>query len=362
MQVINGALKNYEWGILGGLTPWLTHTGGAQAQEPQAELWFGVHPSGASRIVDSDLTLDQVLDRNEVPVLVKILAAAKPLSVQVHPYSEFAREGYTELNNTKQFAGAFADPYEKIELLYALTPFTAFCGWRPLEQALAIFAALSLELPEGFSPNASNARRELFEYFVSHKFSLDTLDAIAQAVRSVGLPASEIAAYATVAAEYPGDQGALLAVFLQPISLSPGESIYIPAGMPHSYISGTGIEVMTSSDNVLRLGLTPKPIYAELALRALDFEASLPPVTDAPFVVEVIGAQSQPLVQTDLPTGQFRLVLCLDGTARIVDTTLVPGQAALLTADEPTVGMAAAGRCAIIRTRNIEPRFMSTDS
>lgn len=353
MQVINGALKNYEWGITGGLTPWLTHLGGMETLEPQAELWFGVHPSGASQIVDSDVTLEQVLDRNDVPILVKILAAAKPLSVQVHPHSEFAREGYTELNNTKEFAGAFADPHEKIELLYALTPFMAFCGWRPLEQVHQILAELALQLPEGYSPIASNARRELFEYCVRHKFSRDTLAAIPQAVRVAGLSPIEIAAYTTVAAEYPGDQGALLAIFLQPISLAPGESIYIPAGIPHSYISGTGIEVMTSSDNVLRLGLTPKPIYAELALRALDFEASLPPVADAPFGVEVIGVLSEPPVEIDLPTGQFRLVLCLDGTAQIGDTTLVPGQAAVITADEPTVGTAAAGRCAIIRTRNM---------
>jgi mannose-6-phosphate isomerase len=352
MHVISGALKNYEWGIPGGLTPWLTHVAGTQTREPQAELWFGVHPSGASKIVDSDLTLENVLDRNNVPILVKILAAAKPLSVQVHPHREFALEGYTELNNTQEFSGAFADPYEKTELLYALTPFTAFCGWRPLEQALAIFATLSLELPEGFSPNASNARRELFEYFVSHKFSLHTLDAIPQAVLAAGLTPSEVAAYTTVAAEYPGDQGALLAVFLQPISLLAGESIYIPAGIPHSYISGTGIEVMTSSDNVLRLGLTPKPIYTQLALRALDFQASLPPVAEAPFGVEVIGALSQPPVEVDLSSGQFRLVLCLDGAAQIGGTTLVPGQAAVFTAAEPTATVSVAGRCALIRTKS----------
>jgi mannose-6-phosphate isomerase len=236
-------------------------------------------------------------------------------------------------------------------LLYALTPFTAFCGWRPLQQVLMIFEALSLDLPQGFSPSATNARRELFEYIVGHTFSREMLDAIPQAVHGAGLSPSEVAAYTTVAAEYPGDQGALLAVFLQPISLVPGESIYIPAGIPHSYISGTGIEVMTSSDNVLRLGLTPKPIYAELALRALDFQASLPPVAEAPFGVEVIGALSQPPVEVDLPTGQFRLVLCVDGTAQIGDATLVPGQAAVFTAAEPTVGIAAAGRCAIIRMK-----------
>jgi len=114
MKVISGALKNYAWGIPGGLLPWLGDIPGSETTEPQAELWFGVHPSGASKIIDSDLALSQVLDRREVPVLVKILAAAKPLSVQVHPRRELAQEGFDELNNTEQFAGAFADPYEKL--------------------------------------------------------------------------------------------------------------------------------------------------------------------------------------------------------------------------------------------------------
>ncbi len=351
MQVITGALKNYEWGIPGGLTPWLHPVAEKQGLGPQAELWFGVHPSGESKIVDSELTLGEVLNRDDVPVLVKILAAAKPLSVQVHPHRELAQEGFTELNKTQQFAGAFADPYEKTELLYAMTPFTAFCGWRPLEQVLRVFAALSLDLPKGYSTNATNARRELFEYVVGNSFARETLDAIPRAVVSAGLSSSEVDAYTTVAAEYPGDQGALLAVFLQPISLAPGESVYIPAGIPHSYIAGTGIEVMTSSDNVLRLGLTPKPIYAELALRALDFEASLPPVTDAPFSIEVFKNEPQPPTDIDLTSGVFRLVLCLEGTSQILDSTLVPGQAAVLTAAEPAATISGAGRCAIIKMR-----------
>jgi len=351
MQVMTGALKTYEWGIPGGLAPWLGPLAGNYVLEPQAELWFGVHPSGASKIIDSELTLGEVLNRDDVPVLVKILAAAKPLSIQVHPHSALAREGFTELNNTQQFAGAFADSYEKTELLYALTPFTAFCGWRPLEQVLQVFAALSLDLPQDYSPKTTSARRELFEYVVANTFSREMLEALPQAVQEAGLSLSEVAAYTTVAAQYPGDQGALLAVFLQPISLAPGESVYIPAGIPHSYIAGTGIEVMTSSDNVLRLGLTPKAIYAELALRALDWDGSLPSVADAPFSVEVFGNESRIPTEINVSAGEFRLVLCLEGTAQIRDTTLVPGQAAVMTAVEPTATILAAGRCAIIRTK-----------
>jgi mannose-6-phosphate isomerase len=351
MQVISGALKNYAWGIPGGLMPWLQAPASTEFVEPQAELWFGVHPSGASQIINSDHTLDHVLDRTDVPVLVKILAASKPLSVQVHPKRQLAQEGFNELNNTEQFAGAFADPYEKIEVLYALTSFTAFCGWRPLDQVLQIFQALSLNLPADFASDIGNPRRTLFEHFVRNNVSLNVLNAIPSAIRAIGLSPFEIGAYQTVVADYPNDQGALLAVFLQPISLDPGESVYIPAGMPHSYISGTGVEVMTSSDNVLRLGLTPKPIYLELALRALDFESLLPPVTEAPFSVEVLQSEPQTRRPVNLSGGEFRFILALDGITQILDTTLLPGQAAIFTANEPSVVISITGRCAIVRTK-----------
>ena len=349
MQIINGALKNYAWGIPGGLDQWIG-SAVSQAAQPQAELWYGVHPSGASTVADSDLTLDRILDRADVPILVKILAAAKPLSVQVHPNSALAEEGFDTLNDTVQFAGAFADPYEKIELLYALTPFTAFCGWRPVEQVLQVFDALGINVPVKVSRESEVSRRTLFEYCVNHEVALDALGNLPSAIRAAGLPQLEISAYETVVSDFPGDQGALLAVFLQPISLVPGESVYIPAGVPHSYIAGTGIEVMTSSDNVLRLGLTPKPVYPELALRALDFDASPSRSTDAPFSVEVINAESDMASRVELPSGQFRVVVCLSGKTHVLDTELSCGQAAVITATEPAVSISTTGSYAIIRT------------
>ncbi len=62
--------------------------------------------------------------------------------------------------------------------------------------------------------------------------------------------------------EYPGDMGILSPLFLNLVVLSPGEAIYVPAGEPHAYLSGVGMEIMASSDNVLRGGLTPKCGYA----------------------------------------------------------------------------------------------------
>ena len=349
MQIINGALKNYAWGIPRGLDQWIGATVSARVQ-PQAELWFGVHPNGASTVADSGVALDRILGRADVPILVKILAAAKPLSVQVHPNSALAQEGFNTLNNTVQFAGAFADPYEKIELLYALTPFTAFCGWRPVEQVRQFFDALGIDGPAEVSSESGVSRQDLFVYCVNHEVAPDTLGRIPSAIRAAGLSQLEISSYERVVSDYPGDQGALLAVFLQPISLAPGESVYIPSGVPHSYIAGTGIEVMTSSDNVLRLGLTPKPVYPELALRALDFDASRSRSTDAPFSVEVINANSDGASHLELPSGQFRVVLCLAGRTHVLGTELSCGQAAVITATEPAISISTTGSYAIIRT------------
>jgi len=101
MQLISGALKTYAWGIPGGLQPWLAESKSHNANDPQAELWFGVHPSGASKIIGSDLTLDTLLERTDVPILVKILAAAKPLSIQVHPHRGFALRASMNLMTRK---------------------------------------------------------------------------------------------------------------------------------------------------------------------------------------------------------------------------------------------------------------------
>jgi mannose-6-phosphate isomerase len=69
---------------------------------------------------------------------------------------------------------------------------------------------------------------------------------------------------------FPGDRGLPVAFLMQPHVLEPGDAVCMPAGALHAYVDGLGVEVMTSCDNVLRLGLTPKPISVEAALIALD--------------------------------------------------------------------------------------------
>ncbi len=130
MQLLRGALKDYPWGRINGLAQWAP----GPTEGPQAELWFGVHPAARSPLLDStgDTTgqyLDDVVEMESAPVLVKLLAAAEPLSVQIHPVVEVARAQWDA-----QRAGAeqvYADPFEKSEVMLALEPFRAFAGCAP---------------------------------------------------------------------------------------------------------------------------------------------------------------------------------------------------------------------------------------
>ena len=83
-----------------------------------------------------------------LPFLVKILAAESPLSIQVHPTLEQAQAGFA----AEEAAGVprdaaertYKDPNHKPELLCALEPFEALCGFRPVDGTLAALAQLDV--------------------------------------------------------------------------------------------------------------------------------------------------------------------------------------------------------------------------
>ncbi|MDA3021090.1 MAG: mannose-6-phosphate isomerase, class I [Actinomycetota bacterium] len=357
MLVVRGAVKNYDWGITDGLAPWAgEHPGGTQA-----ELWFGVHPGGPSPLVDAegDETGEVLADRFDIaaiPLLVKLLAAARPLSVQVHPQLSVAAAGWA----AQQTPGAplvLSDPFEKTEMLVALGPFEAFAGWRDREQVLSMLAALG---------GAQEAARRLVADdlggAVGALLAIGTNERIALlavAASTAGLAPDQIAAYRTVAENYPDDQGALVTVLLDYVSLCAGEAIYVPAGVPHSYIRGIGLEVMTSSDNVIRLGLTRKPVFADRAIAALrpDLDPQIVravhgdilwPV-NSPFVVRMLTEGEE-----RIPMGAYRILLLIKGTARVVsdaaEISLRRGTAAVMAANDPDAYVEADGLVAIIQS------------
>ena len=364
MLIVRGAVKDYDWGIVDGLEPWSGQATGA----PQAELWFGVHPGGPSPLVDDggrptgELLADH-FDIEAIPLLVKLLAAARPLSVQVHPSARAAAEGWRR-QSQGEYEGVYSDPFEKTEMLVALQDFEAFAGWRSPDEAAAMLDALGVDgdvvelvrhgdtlaaIP-GLLDAASPAR----------------VTQLAAAARAAGLPDEQVTAYATVTDHYPDDPGALITPLLAYLRLAAGEAVYVPAGVPHSYIRGIGLEVMTSSDNVLRLGLTGKPVFVDHALRALS--TTLEPQVmhtdhgdliwprNAPFVVRMLTTGGE-----RIPAEAYRIVLLVEGTATVTsefgEITLRPGTAAVISASDPDSFVEADGLVAIIQSTTKQVEF-----
>jgi len=130
----------------------------------------------------------------------------------------------------------------------------------------------------------------------------------------------------------------VLTLLLNYVRLAPGEAIYLGAGNVHAYLRGTGVEIMASSDNVLRCGLTPKHIDVPELLRITDFTA-LPdpvwsavggrfdvPVTD--FALTRLDIEDATGLHDDGPS----IVLCTSGAVAVADVALRPGHAAFVPA------------------------------
>jgi mannose-6-phosphate isomerase len=298
------------------------------ADQPCAELWLGAHSDDPS-VLSNGTPLDKaiaeepeallgpaVVDRfgPRLPFLMKVLAADTPLSLQAHPTSGQARAGFT----AEERAGisrddptrTFKDPYHKPELLLALTTFEALCGFRPVTESLHCLA--KLQVPELKPTIAALARGGL-------KAAIPQLLALSGRrrtvlVRTVAETAARFVAAAdpeyintyrwaaTLAQTYPGDPGVVISLMCNHLKLEPGEAVYLPAGNLHAYLSGAGVEVMASSDNVLRGGLTTKHVDLAALIEVLDF-------TDAkiPVLRPVLGPAG---LRYPVPVDDFDLTRC----------------------------------------------------
>jgi len=80
--------------------------------------------------------------------------------------------------------------------------------------------------------------------------------------------------YSNCNGNFPGDPGQIAPLLFNLYHLEPGQGLFLPPGVLHSYIHGTILEIMACSDNVIRGGLTSKHIDVELLLMLLDLTAS----------------------------------------------------------------------------------------
>jgi mannose-6-phosphate isomerase len=295
--LLKNTIQKYEWGSYTAIPELLGN--GHPAATPQAELWMGAHPQAPS-MVETDghpVPLDQLIEKfpseilgkrvterfgNRLPYLFKVLAAAKPLSLQAHPSLIQAEDGFRRENDLGIPLNAphrnYKDDNHKPECICALTPFWALNGFRKIPDMLSLFGLIS---PSGLQSELKQLRRNqnsqgLKQFF--HALTILPPDAQKQvtgeALARIDSHLQENPVFKWITAlsqTYPGDIGIVSPIILNLTCLQPGEAMFLPAGQLHAYLDGTGIELMANSDNVLRGGLTPKHIDVEELLKVLNF-------------------------------------------------------------------------------------------
>ena len=351
MEVIRGYLQAYDWGPVDAQTEWTPATGGSQA-----ELWFGSHPNGRSPLRDGGGSASA-----QMPILVKLLAAARPLSIQIHPPADLASSMFAAQTADPAAPQLLSDPRAKAEILLALEPFAILEGFRDPRRSSEIFARLgdpmgpaAAALAAGDLPGAVRVLLALPDGAVA-----EPAGRLPAAFAAVGLPAHDVAVITEVVDRFPGDPGVFVAALLNARTLSPGQSVYVEPGTVHAYVRGLGVEVMTNSDNVLRLGLTSKTIAIDAALAAVDPQAQphdcSPERSDgirtyapdgAPFVVRLATD-----TRCEAPAGSARVLVCLRGTVRAGGVVLAPGEGLLLESADPSAVVDVDGEAVLAQHR-----------
>ena len=329
MQRLHGITKNYPWGsttLLSDLR------GEAPSDQPEAEIWYGAHPAGPSTLDDGTTLLSHFEDSAEqllgvdgverfgpnLPFLLKLLAANRPLSIQVHPSIAQAQAGFA----AEDAAGvprdaphrSFGDPNHKPELIAAITPFEALVGFRSIDASVSLLTAMGA--PQPFIDTLA-----IKGYLAAVAYLLDpsgpegaaaaehTIQSIVAGANVYDEPewSNEADLLTRLSIIYPGDPGIGVAALLNRILLQPGEAIFLDAGNMHAYVGGLGVEIMANCDNVIRGGLTGKHI-------------------DVPALLDVVVPQALDAVPVSVegntyvsPAPEFALTRIAPGTTQKIE-------------------------------------------
>ncbi|UCF92678.1 MAG: mannose-6-phosphate isomerase, class I [Desulfobacterales bacterium] len=297
IAVLRNVIQEYAWGSKSALAELLSQP--FPTDNPQAEMWMGAHPKAPSQVFWDGRwrSLLELIRAHPVeilgeavaathsgclPFLFKVLAAEKPLSIQVHPNAAQARSGFRRENQRGIPLDAphrnYKDDNHKPEIICALTSFWALNGFRPVGAMLSLLNTIQIPTLAGEvadlqkQPNRTGLRN-FFRHLVSKGEDLRRR-AVREAVAFAQTRSEEAPLWRwmiTLNQEYPEDIGVLAPLLLNLVELQPGEAMYLPAGELHAYLHGVGIELMANSDNVLRGGLTPKHIAIDELLDILNF-------------------------------------------------------------------------------------------
>ena len=360
ISLMKNIVQEYAWGsytaipeLLGNVSP---------AKTPQAELWMGAHPKAPSMVKcdgnwksllelieknPHDILGEKVAEKfdNSLPYLFKVLAAAKPLSIQAHPSRAQAKRGFERENRVGTPIDAYNRNYKddnhKPECICALSLLWALNGFRKISDIVGLMEKIC---PRGLKNELDNLRGEPNSLGLKNFFqAIMTMDRdrqkqiIADAITNAQKFIDDDQAYKWMIdlhREYPADIGIFSPVLLNLICLKPGQAMFLRAGELHAYLDGVGIEIMANSDNVLRGGLTPKHVDVPELLKVLNFEErevdilipeesnnyeSIYSSSAEEFILSVISVKEGIIYNSPL-NRSVEILLCTDGNATVFDS------------------------------------------
>lgn len=308
MHRIKGRIQHYAWGGK-------TFISGLFKQEntenlPNAEYWLGTHPGGPSTVVLSEnafTSLTALINSdkkrylgeyvtsqfNGLPFLLKILDVKDMLSIQVHPTKAAAEEGFKRENELGIPLTAshrnYKDENHKPEVMVALSDFWLLHGFaNDISERVKNYEILVPFASDFKTGGIKGLYQKLME--LTHSQVNEILQPLSNRIIPLydmnQLSKSSPDFWAARAMQtFKNEEGnfdkGIFSIYLFNIlNLKPGQGIFQGAGMPHAYLEGQNIELMSNSDNVLRAGLTPKHIDIPALLANTNFVSTIPVIID----------------------------------------------------------------------------------
>ena len=308
MYKLTGNVQHYAWGG----TEYIPALLGVDnsAQQPYAEYWMGAHNSNPSIVQlneNKGIPLNKLITENafewlgekvarqfgELPYLFKVLDVKDMLSIQVHPSKAEAEKGFARENEAGIPLNAphrnYRDANHKPKVMLALSEFWLLHGFKEkklLLQTLQQTEAFKILLPVFEKDGYYGLYKQVME------LPQATVDGMLKPLlrrseplyKANQLSKSDPAYWAcktltSGGGHYTGiDRGIFSIYFFNIVQLHPGQAIFQGAGVPHAYLEGQNIELMSNSDNVLRGGLTPKHIDVPELLKHTLFEGIVPQI------------------------------------------------------------------------------------
>ena len=309
---LKGVIRSYDWGGTEFLSKLLSHPN--PQGKPMAEYWLGAHDTDSAVVFttkgevrlsdlvagDKQRVLGETVARKfgRLPYLLKILDVTSMLSIQVHPTKheaeiEFARENKQKIPLNAPHRN-YKDDNHKPELAVALTDFWLLHGFKPMDELTATLESRP-ELRRLLEILNATGYDQLYKTVMEmpqesvNELLQPLLDRIIPLYRSGQLKknnedfwaaraASLFASHSHMVGQGRIDRGIFSIYFFNLLRLGKGEGVFQDAGVPHAYLEGQNVEIMASSDNVLRGGLTNKHIDVKELMKHVKFEETTPKI------------------------------------------------------------------------------------